>query len=174
MTKSDTVCCVLSLKATQLKWIKQRIFILYYYCSVDCYTILKTKPLLWLSTVEPSGHLDYPYAHIYILRPIYSLSQVHPMAIFSVFIFTFSEKSSALLYVRYCKQTDKLAYVFIYYKQYLVQQVNFYSCVFEILNLLNDISPVLLFLILYKELHCRIIKITYLLIYCNHKWYLFI
>ena len=38
------------------------------YYSTEYYTIQKTKPLAWLSTLDPSGHFDYSYACIYQLN----------------------------------------------------------------------------------------------------------
>ena len=32
------------------------------------HTVGKTKPLAWVSTADPIGHFDYPYAHIHQLN----------------------------------------------------------------------------------------------------------
>ena len=45
--------------------------------STECYTVPKTKPLAWLSTVDPSGHFDYPYARIYQLNVEDFVVEIH-------------------------------------------------------------------------------------------------
>ena len=47
------------------------------YYSIECYTVQKTKPLAWLSTVDTSSHFDYSYAHIYQLIVAYFVVEIH-------------------------------------------------------------------------------------------------
>ena len=61
---------------------KTRIFTLYYF--IEYCTIQKTKPLAWVSTVNPSGHFDYSHAHIYYQSNVdYFVVESPTMVIFS-------------------------------------------------------------------------------------------
>ena len=48
----------------------------------------KTKPLAWVSTVDPSGHFDYSHAHIYQSNiDDYFVAESPTMVIFSLIFF---------------------------------------------------------------------------------------
>ena len=67
------------------------------------YTIVgETYPLAWVSTVDPSSHFDYSYAHIYQSNVSYFVVESPTMVIFSLIISVRFKKSSTQYTVLVC------------------------------------------------------------------------
>ena len=72
-------------KPKKLQLIKIRIFTLYY--SNECHIMVQiTKPLAWVSSVDLSGHFDYPCAHFYQLNVEDFVVEIHHGDFFLFFI----------------------------------------------------------------------------------------
>ena len=56
-------------------WSQSQVILLHY--SIECYTIQKTKPLVWHSTMDPSSHFYYSHAYVYSLQLEYFVIEIH-------------------------------------------------------------------------------------------------
>ena len=57
--------------------------------------VQKTKPLAWVSSLDPSVHFEYSYAHIYELNVEYFVAESTTMVIFKISYFLSLQKKRA-------------------------------------------------------------------------------